>query len=143
MLGRVRLEVIEDASEASLTTFVCDNVKAGSKAITDGFVSYDELPDVGFAHEVHVIGDPKNAAKELPAVHRIFSLAKRVLLGTYQGGVSEKHLPAYLHEYEFRFNRRRSSSRAKLFHRLAEIAVAIAPATYDEIVATKVVAAPT
>jgi len=38
------------------------------------------------------------------------------ILGTHQAAVSTKHLQAYLAEYEFRFNRRRSSSRAKLCH---------------------------
>ena len=32
----------------------------------------------------------------LPAVHRVASLAKRWLLGTHQGSVSEAHLQAYL-----------------------------------------------
>jgi transposase-like protein/ribosomal protein L37AE/L43A len=142
VLGRVRLEVIEDATQVSLTTFTNDNVEAGSTILTDGLSSYTELSEVGFVHEPHVIGEPKNAPKVLPGVHRIFSLAKRWLLGTHQGAVSPKHLPAYLHEYEFRFNRRRSSARAKLFHRLVEIAVVTAPKTYRDIVDTKVIAVP-
>lgn len=143
VLGRVRLEVIEDATEVSLTAFTDNNVEGASTVITDGHSGYGELSDVGFIHEPHVIGNPKNAPKILPAVHRIFSLAKRWLLGTHQGAVSPKHLPAYLHEYEFRFNRRRSSSRAMLFHRLAEIAVVVAPTTYRDIVNRKVIAVPT
>lgn len=142
VLGRARLEVIEDASQASLTTFAVNNVKQGSAILTDGLSGYDEIPTMGFDHLRYVIGDPKNAPKFLPGVHRIFSLAKRWLLSTHQGAVSPKHLPAYLHEYEFRFNRRRSSSRGKLFHRLAEIAVAIAPTTYRDLVNRKVVAVP-
>jgi len=134
VLGRVRLDVIEDTTQVSLTTFTCDNVEAGSTVMTDGLSGYAEVSEVGFRHEPHIIGDPENAAELLPAVHRIFALAKRWLLGTHQGAVSEQHLPAYLHEFEFRFNRRLSSSRAKLFHRLLEIAVAIAPTTYDGIV---------
>jgi transposase-like protein len=143
VLGRVRLEVIEDASQASLTTFAVQNVERSSIIPTDGLSGYDELDQVGFVHERHVIGDPKNAPELLPGVHRVFALIKRWLLGTHQGAVSDKHLPAYLHEYEFRFNRRRSSSRTKLFHRLAEIAVAISPFTYRDIVNTKPVAVPT
>jgi hypothetical protein len=55
-------------------------------------------------------------------------------MGTHQGAVSHKHLDYYLDEYTFRFNRRKSKSRGKLFFRLAQQAVAVAPATYDEIV---------
>jgi transposase-like protein len=142
VLGRVRLEVLEDLTQVSLTTFAANNVKTGSTIATDGLSGYNELTAVGFKHSVHVIGDPKNAAELLPGVHRIFSLLKRWLLSTHQGAVSRKHLPAYLEEYEFRFNRRRSSNRAKLFHRLLEIGVAIPPTTYRAIVNTKVIAAP-
>jgi len=141
VLGRVRLEVIEDATQVSLTNFALNNVETASTACTDGLSSYNELSEFGFVHEPHVIGDPKKAPKILPGVHRIFALAKRWLLGTYQGSVSKKHLPAYLHEYEFRFDRRRSSNRGKLFHRLAEIAAMIAPSTYRDIVGPRPAAA--
>jgi transposase-like protein len=130
VLGRVRLEVIEDVTQVSLTTFVCNNVEAKSIVVTDGFSSYRELGEVGFEHEPHVLAKPKDAPEELPGVHRVFALVKRWLLGTHQGAVAPKHLQAYLDEYTFRFNRRRSSDRAKLFHRLAEIAVVTAPTTY-------------
>jgi transposase-like protein/Zn ribbon nucleic-acid-binding protein len=133
-LGRVRLQVIQNLARPTLTKFTCDNVELGSVVETDGLASYDLLDEAGFIRKKHVIGDPKNAPKKLPGVHRIFSLLKRWLFGTHQGAVSTKHLPAYLAEYEFRFNRRRSSSRAKLFHRLVEIAVAMPPTTYDTLV---------
>lgn len=59
----------------------------------------------------------------MPGVHRVASLLKRWLLGTYQGGISNDHLPYYLDEYTFRFNRRASGSRGLLFYRLLEQAV--------------------
>jgi hypothetical protein len=46
-------------------------------------------------------------------------------MGTHQGAVSHKHLDYYLDEFTFRFNRRRSKSRGKLFFRLAQQAVAV------------------
>jgi len=39
-----------------------------------------------------------------------------------------------LDEFTFRFNRRRSKSRGKLFFRLAQQAVAVDPVLYDRIV---------
>jgi hypothetical protein len=48
----------------------------------------------------------------------LFSLFNRVLLGTFQGSVSHKHLHAYLAEFQFRFNRRNSGSRWLLFERM-------------------------
>jgi hypothetical protein len=67
-------------------------------------------------------------------VHLVVSLLKRWLMGTHQGAVSHKHLAYYLDEFTFRFNRRKSASRGKLFYRLVQQAVCVEPSTYDEIV---------
>jgi ISXO2-like transposase domain len=69
-------------------------------------------------------------------VHRVISLLKRWLLGTHQGAVSQEHLQDYLDEFAFRFNRRKSRSRGKLFFRLAQQAVAAEPTTHRAIVAS-------
>jgi hypothetical protein len=61
----------------------------------------------------------------LPKAHLVASLLKRWLLGTYQGAVSPIHLEYYLGEYTFRFNRRTSGSRGKLFYSLLQQASAI------------------
>jgi hypothetical protein len=71
----------------------------------------------------------------LPGVHRIAALAKRWLLGTHQGGVKPEHLQAYLDEFTFHFNRRRSRARGILFYRLLEQAVLAQPRTYRSLVA--------
>jgi hypothetical protein len=76
------------------------------------------------------------ASELLPRVHRVISLLKRWLLGTHQGAVSQEHLQDYLDEFAFRFNRRKSRSRGKLFFRLAQQAVAVEPTTYRAIVAS-------
>ena len=75
----------------------------------------------------------KEAHEILPAVHRVFSLLHRVLLATYQGAVSQKHLPNYLAEYEFRFIRRKSGSRSLLFQRLLSAASRRRPPYYWEL----------
>jgi hypothetical protein len=69
----------------------------------------------------------------LPRVHLVISLLKRWLMGTHQGAVSHKHLDYYLDEFTFRFNRRKSANRGKLFYRLAQQAVAVEPVTLDQI----------
>ena len=47
--------------------------------------------------------------------------------------VRAEHLQGYLDEFAFRFNRRKSRSRGKLFYRLAQQAVATEPSTYRQI----------
>jgi hypothetical protein len=51
-------------------------------------------------------------------------------MGTHQGTVSLEHLDAYLDEFIFRFNRRKSRSRGKPFYRLLEQAVEVDPVPY-------------
>jgi hypothetical protein len=55
-------------------------------------------------------------------------------MGTHQGAVSLEHLEYYLDEFTFRFNRRKSRSRGKLFYRLLQQAVAIDPVPYKSMV---------
>jgi hypothetical protein len=78
---------------------------------------------------------PKDAEHLPPRAHRVISLPKRWLLGTHQGAVGTDYLQDYPDEFTFRFNRRTSASRGKLFLRIVEQAVQQPPATFDDIVA--------
>jgi hypothetical protein len=66
-------------------------------------------------------------------IGRISLLKRWPLMGTHQGAVSRKHLDYYLDEFTFRFNRRRSRNRGKLFFRLVQQAVAVEPVSLDRI----------
>jgi len=97
---------------------------------TDGLPAYRELR--GYIHERRVQNrQPEQGAHWLPRAPRVISLLKRWLLGTHQGAVALEYLQDYLDEFTFRFNRRTSASRGKLFYRLAQQAVQVAPTTYD------------
>jgi hypothetical protein len=67
-------------------------------------------------------------------VHKVASLAKRWLLGTHQGVVDTAHLPGYLNEFVFRFNRRKSRSRGLVFYRVLELAVDHNPVRYRDLI---------
>ncbi len=123
-LGRVRFRCIDDASGENLIPFVCDMVEPGSKVITDGWAGYTGLSDKGYAHDKRTIkGSGLEASDLLPNVHLVITLVKRWLRGTHQGAVRPTHLQDYLDEYAFRFNRRLSTHRGKLFYRLMQQAV--------------------
>jgi len=142
-LGRVRFRQIRDASANSLIPFVQDNVQTGSIVITDGWQGYSSLGKTGYRHKVRKIArSGKNASELLPHVHLVFSLVKRWLMGTHQGAISSEHLSYYLDEYAFRFNRRLSTHRGKLFYRLMQQAVSTEPVSRKEIVAGKRVRRP-
>jgi len=136
-LGRLRLQAVRDASASSLVGFLGRNVSRPAQVATEGWSGYRGLDAEGYDHEPINLGATwDDAALRLPAIHLVFSLAKRWLLGTHHGAVGEKHLPAYLDEYVFRFNRRTATLVSHGFARLIEQAVKTRPTTYREIIAT-------
>jgi len=131
-LGRVRLRRIRDLTRSSLHGFIAEAVEPGSTVCTDGLHAYMGME--GYIHERLVQRRQDPDEHLLPRVHRAVSLLKRWLLGTHQGAVGHAHLDYYLDEFTFRFNRRKSASRGKLFYRLAQQAVQVEPAPFDRLV---------
>ena len=128
--GRVRLAVIEDYAAVSLGGSVAGNVAEGCTVVSDGWPGYKRLKDV--KHDPRVVGDaPAHAV--LPWIHRVFANAKRWALGVYHG-LRPTHLQAYLDEFVFRFNRRRTPPAA--FSRLLGLAVTTGPHPYAVIIAS-------
>lgn len=132
-IGRVRFRCIPDACSGPLHSFVKESVEPGSEVITDGWNGYLGLEKLGYRHTRKIAPGKKDAAQTMPHVHLIASLVKRWLLGTHHGAVSRRHLPFYLDEYAFRFNRRHSAHRGKLFYRLVSQAVCCPPTSNAEI----------
>lgn len=131
-IGRIRLRHIPDTNRATLHGFIQQSVEPGSTVITDGLRAYQEME--GYVHNRQIQEDqPAEAEHPLPRVHRVISLLKRWLLGTHQGGIAHDYLEDYLNEFTFRFNRRTSASRGKLFYRLAQHAVQVSPVPFDSI----------
>lgn len=128
--GRVRMSSIPDASKKSLSKFITNNVEVGSTIITDGWKGYSGITKKGYTQKIEEKITILDVNEMLPNVHRSASLLKRWLLGTHQNFVGEKHLPYYLDEYTFRYNRRKSKSRGLLFQRLIEQAVIHVPVEY-------------
>jgi transposase-like protein len=134
-IGRIRMRRIPDASADSLMPFIENSVEPGSVVHTDGWLGYLPLAGRGYEHQITFLkGNSKTASELMPRVHLVVALLKRWLMGTHQGAVSMEHLDAYLDEFTFRFNRRTSRSRGKLFYRLLEQAVAVDPAPYKSLV---------
>jgi transposase-like protein len=134
--GRVRLRRIPDASAASLQGFIVESIEPGSTVRTDGWAGYEGLKSKGYKHEVSILQRRREGAaiRLLPRVHRVASLLKRWILGTHHGAVGEQQLAYYLDEFTFRFNRRTSASRGKLFYRLLQQAVQVQPRPFRSLV---------
>ena len=121
LLGRVRLGVADAPGSLQLVDFARTTAAPGSLIRTDGARMFRVLAEEGFTHE-YVAGDksPEPGHVTLPGPHRVASLLKRWNAGTHHYRVEREHLPYYLDEFTFRFNRRRSKARGMLFYRLLQ-----------------------
>jgi hypothetical protein len=92
----------------SWAPFLKPTIAANSHLLTDGFAGYRvAAADLGeyFKHTPVIQGQRANAGEFFPIIHTLFSNIKAWLVGTHRG-VSAKHLPRYLREWSYRFNRR-------------------------------------
>lgn len=102
--GRAQLAILSPANAEQLGGFVRAAVKPGARLRTDDFKGYAGLGGV-YRHQPTVQGEGRNAETSMPIIHVLFSNLKTWLNGTYHG-VSAKHLPRYVGEWTYRFNRR-------------------------------------
>jgi transposase-like protein len=129
--GRLRLQLLPDASAASLTSFVRSSVAAGAIVHTDGWAGYSGLRAAGFDHRPHTQhARLPDGEWVLPRAHRALSNLKTWLQGTHHG-VSPKHLQVYLDEFVFRHNRRRTPLAG--FQTLLGLGTTHQPTTYRQI----------
>jgi hypothetical protein len=128
--GRLRLQVLTDASGDSLGAFVIATTATGAIVHTDGWSGYRGLAKLGYEHR------PRSQRAEpgeqlLPRAHRAVSNLKAWLHGTHRWA-SPEHLPAYLDEFVFRHNRRGTPHAA--FQTLLGLSARHEPATYRQII---------
>lgn len=128
--GRVRLQIISNFKGATLAGFIEANVEHGATIKTDGLKEYDAMDKGHYRHRPRIQGEGKQASVWLPHIHRVFSNLKTWLLGTHHG-VDPKHLQAYLGEFVFRYNRRRTPMAA--FQTLLGLGTRLGPTTYNQL----------
>ena len=125
--GRLRLAEISSYGAAD-RTLRRNRRHPDAIAKTDGWSGYAAVP--ADRHNVHVVG--KTAAHlVLPWIHQVFSNLKGWARGVYHG-LRRKHLQAYLDEFVFRFNRRKTRHAA--FRSLFRLATNAEPLTYSMLI---------
>lgn len=122
-IGRIRLDIAEAPSSLELVDFAREVTAPGSTIRTDGTRMFRVLADEGYTHEYVTGYNAPDLDAVMPGVHLVSSLLKRWHAGTLHYRTSPKHLPYYLDEFTFRFNRRHSTARGLLFYRLLQQAV--------------------
>jgi hypothetical protein len=130
--GRVRLQVIADASAEMLGGFVRETTETSAIVHTDGWGGYSGLAELGYQHRPRTqrVASP-GEEPYLPRAHRAISNLKAWLHGTHRWA-SPEHLPSYLNEYVFRHNRRGNPHAA--FQTLLGLSSAHQPVTYRQII---------
>jgi len=133
--GRVRLAHAANNDEATLKHFA-DGCVAGDAAVTtDGLASYNAGSLGKRAHEAKVQTNAERRVNDtLQGVHWTVSLLKRWLLGTHAGAVGRKHLQAYLDEFAFRHNRRKTKGVGRIAARTLAQLVVCAPMTMRQLI---------
>jgi len=133
-LGRVRLDLAGLPGGMDMIDFACNAITPGATIHTDGARVFTRLVEHGYAHHA----TPGYLAVDLDAVmpgpHLVSSLLKRWTAGTLHYRISVQHLPYYLDEFTFRFNRRTSKARGMLFYRLLQQAVDTDPHPLKELI---------
>lgn len=132
-LGRLRLEVMPDASGATLRAFIGRTVEPGATIISDAWSGYGGLAGADYLHLSFSQAALRRAGLEpdaVPGVHRVISNLKTWLRGTHHG-VGADHLEHYLGEFVFRFNRRFYPMAG--FASLLGLGAALPPTTTQEI----------
>ncbi len=137
-LGRVRLEVADKVGGLDMLDFATQVIVPGATVRTDGARMFTRLAGLGYHHEAtpgtkggRVVED-RDAV--MPGPHLVSSLLKRWTAGTLHYRLSYQHLPYYLDEFTFRFNRRNSRARGMLFYRLLQQAVDTDPHPLKELI---------
>lgn len=133
-LGRVRLGVATAPGSRQLVDFAASTIEKGSVIHTDGARVLRKLGTMGYTHEYRNGYAAADRTEVLPGVHLVASLLKRWIAGTLHHNISDKHLPYYLDEYSFRFNRRASAARGMLFYRLLQQAANTDPHPLTELI---------
>ena len=108
-----RMQVMEDVTSKTLQQVVGKTVATGAKIECDGYRSYKNLSGVELDAKKYESGD-------LHWLHKTINNLKAFLLGTYHGRCTQ--LQAYLDEFCFRFNRRKTGD--QIFLRLARAVAA-------------------
>jgi Zn ribbon nucleic-acid-binding protein len=133
--GRVRLAHAETNDEGTLKRFADSQIAADGHVVTDGLASYNSESLGARPHEAIVQTKAERRENDaLQGCHWTVSLLKRWLLGTHAGAVRDKHLQAYLDEFAFRHNRRKTNGTVRIAARVIEQLVARGPLTMRKLI---------
>jgi len=128
--GDVAMVMLHNQSGNAFKQAVLGHVEPMTHIRTDGYSYNSMLHGLGRLN-MEKIGGVYCKEGPLKNVDTVISLSKRFLLGTYHQYCARAHLPRFLTEYIFRFNRRYEW--CQLFSRLAAACALCPPVPYAAI----------
>jgi transposase-like protein len=126
---QIILRRVKAFSKLAIRKLSSTALASGADVTTDGLACFLAVVEAGCTHAAIKTGSGQKAAKT-PAfkwVNTVLGNMKAALVGTYRA-VREKHVPRYLAEFEYRFNRRYDLG--AMIPRLAFIGLRTAPMPY-------------
>jgi len=104
---RLKLRRVAGLTGQAISRFALRSLDPSCAVVSDGLACFGHVSDAGCAHDVIRTGSGPAAARS-PAfkwVNTALGNIKSAIVGTYRA-ISSKHVPRYLAEFEYRFNRR-------------------------------------
>lgn len=106
--GNVYLKLIENTGKWTIIEQIKAHISPEARILSDELPAYKQLRKNGYKHEfvnhkeTYVVGDVHTQN-----IENMWSILKRGIYGVYRN-VSKKYLQAYVDEYAYRFNHRKS-----------------------------------
>ena len=104
---RLKLRRVSSFSNQALSTFAKRCLASSCSVVSDGLQCFASVSDAGCTHQAIKTGSGVAAVRK-PAfkwVNTALGNIKAAIVGTYRS-INSKHVPRYLAEFEYRFNRR-------------------------------------
>lgn len=104
---KIHLRRLRAFSYAEIARYAKTNVAGGSTVFSDGLHCFKAVSQSGCEHVAIVTGGGRKSAQHstFKWVNTLLGNVKNALLGTFHA-IRCKHVPRYLAEFEYRFNRR-------------------------------------
>ena len=105
--GDIMANVVPNVRKRTLQPIIAENVEPGSIIHTDELGSYQGIDRAGYTHETvnHGLGEYVSGDSHVNGLEGFWARLKLALRGTHVH-VSREHLPKYVKEFEYRYNRR-------------------------------------
>lgn len=104
---RIKLHRVKGFRKSEIKRWSRERIRPESHLISDGLWAFKGLAEAGYSHEPIRTGGGADGVRVLAFhwVNTVLGNVKTAMHGTYHA-IRPKHLPRYLAEFEYRFNRR-------------------------------------